>query len=531
MASLTTSAAPFSAPSKKLNQQTSSTRKALWLCLRFPQLPMNALGVRSDEKQRLSAVIENHRIITVTEALQKSGVQPGMTVSQSRMLMHGIEYLERKSASEQSYLEQLAHWAYAYSPHISPYQQSLLMDIGGCLRMFHGFNALYDLINSDLATLGTQALFGIACTAKAAYMLSMETHNGLQMAITGQFSQQSNIRNIGRASLLSIDDNIVNPRTIAHLQACGFECLQDVIDIPRGDLGQRFGAELPDYLDRMLGKKPDPHTSVVPPETFFQQQEFSEPIHNQQWIDQIVLELLRQLCDFLRQRQLHCQGFEWKFYNDKNQLLDKIDITLAAKKNSHTLFKQLTDLQLEKINLRNELMRIELSSKKLLPMRLLADDFFDPSADKEEALQLIDKIRTRLGPRSVFRLHITPEYLPELRNRRQPALANKRSVKSHSNQTTANSTLGEKLQAQPIWLLPKPQLINSSKSGQPCTPNTGSRKKTPLHIIHGPDRIVSHWWRQCQRRDYFIARQRDGYLLWIFFDLNRKRWFLHGLFG
>ena len=75
-------------------------------------------------------------------------------------------------------------------------------------------------------------------------------------------------------------------------------------------------------------------------------------------------------------------------------------------------------------------MRIELSSRSLLPMRLLPDDFFDPSPNDEEAAQLIDKLYTRIGEQAVFQVHTTNEHLPELRN-------SKRSIKQEESTWTA----------------------------------------------------------------------------------------------
>ena len=504
-------------------QLSPALQQNLWLCLRFPRLPLYALGVRADESQRLSAVVAGNRVVAVTEALQLAGVCSGMTVSHSRMLVPAIECLERKLSQEQRYLQQLAHWAYRYSPLISPYQHSLLLDIGGCLRLFGGFLTLFELICGDLDTFAIDVLVGIAGTAKAAYVLSHERNNGLQTALSGQFSPQVDRHNLGQATLDSLDPLLISAETIAHLQACGFEYVQDIINIPGVELGQRFGAALLDYLDCLLGTKPDPQAGITPPETFYQQHDFAEPVHNQQWIDQCLSALLRQLCDFLRRRQLHCQGFDWRFYGDKNSLLQTVGITLAAKQNSHRIFKQLTDLQLEKITFRNELMRIELHSDKLLPMRLFPDDFFDPGTGYDEALQLIDKLKTRLGRRAVFQVQISPEHLPELRNRRRPVKAQHNSTASLLAKTQQRNSAGtfnaatklsmtaeqiiagEHLSAQPIGLLPEPQLIACNFSGQPCEAADNAAEKTPLQLIHGPDRIVSHWWRNPQRRDYFMV--------------------------
>lgn len=516
-------------PPLQYSQTANHHSLSLCLCLRFSQLPLYALGCRADDKQVRQLVVEQQRVVAAPRALLAMGIQLGMTASHVHMLAPDIECLPRKIPLEQALLQQLAHWAYAYSPLISIYQQSLLLDIGGCLRLFGGFNKLLEGVKADLRYLGMVVEPGIAHTPKAAYLLSFEKNNGMQAALRGPLYKRRALQIIGQAGVESLDNAFISARVLGQLQGCGFECLQEIMDIPAAELGQRFGKGFLDYLARLLGNKPDPQPGIVPPETFYQQRDFSQPVHNQQWIDQVVSELLQQLCDFLRQRQLHCQGFSWHFYADQNQLLHTVMISLAAKQNAHKVFKQLTDLQLEKLQLKNELMRIELSSEKLLPIALLSDDFFDPSIDQDEALQLIDKLIARMGPQAVYQLHIKSEHLPELRNKRQ-TINSQSASKDEYLSVLDSSRCGALLQSQPVWLLSKPQPITEDATGYPLAIE-GGRAQWPLQIIHGPHRIVSHWWRRNQRRDYFIARQRDGRLLWVFFDLGLQRWFLHGFFG
>ena len=59
----------------------------------------------------------------------------------------------------------------------------------------------------------------------------------------------------------------------------------------------------------------------------------------------------------------------------------------------------------------------------------------------------------------------------------------------------------------------------------------------PLTLITGPERIESGWWEfgsahGAVHRDYFVARNPRGQMLWVFRELAAPRgWFLHGLFA
>jgi protein ImuB len=42
--------------------------------------------------------------------------------------------------------------------------------------------------------------------------------------------------------------------------------------------------------------------------------------------------------------------------------------------------------------------------------------------------------------------------------------------------------------------------------------------------------VQSHWWDTPCGRDYYVAQRTDHARLWIFFDVHKKAWFVHGVF-
>jgi protein ImuB len=88
---------------------------------------------------------------------------------------------------------------------------------------------------------------------------------------------------------------------------------------------------------------------------------------------------------------------------------------------------------------------------------------------------------------------------------------------------------------RPLLLLPAPQPL-SPPAGSSDTPAYGG----PLTLIAGPERIEAGWWdlgrtdraAGAVHRDYFVARNPHGQVLWVFRDLAAPRgWFLHGFFA
>lgn len=505
-----------------------ATPADLWLCLRFEQLSLEALR---ESGRRPDYVHHQHRLVGISPQAASRGLSIGMSVSQALMVAPDCCGLERNPAREQQQLQALAHWAYRYTPRVSLEVDSLLLEVGHCLKLFKGFRPLFRQLEQDLLAFAVSPAFGVAHTPAAASVLSKALNNGLQAAQDNAVEPEVFLLLLAQAAIETLD---IDTAIVRNLQSCGFETLEELLVAPREDIAERFGATLMDYLARLLGDKADPRPEVVPPEPFLLAQDFAEPIHNSQWIEHCTDDMLQQFCEYLRRQQWRCELLEWRFYNDK-VLIERQAIPLSSRHYGFETFKQLTDLRVQKLALTGELMRIELFSDQLLPAQLWVEDLFDPQIKQHEAAELVDRLATRLGDEVVYQLSSRAEPVPELAMMRRPFAAQQRPLV----QVVGNTDSAPPREAfQPLWLLPEPQLLNGCGDGQPL-----DHRRQPLQLIQGPDRLDSHWWSEaqipsaadtavtCLYRDYYIARQKNGRLLWVFYERRMKQWFLQGLFG
>jgi len=480
----------------------------VWLCLRFTQLALNSAGYLHDEKQ-VAAITYQQQIWQCTEPARQLAITPGMTVNHALMLCPDIHLQERAPQKEASKLLKLSHWAYRFTSLVSAYNEhAILLEIGKSIKLFKGLEHLLNLINNDLSSFGVNADSGLADTPKASYLLS--------------FTQQDSAPLSTKKALLdtAIEHLDIDHETISKLHDCGFQILADLAPIPNHELGVRFGDDFLRYLKQLKGDLADPQIGTSPPETFQASADFSEPIRNVSWIQQQLDRLLNDLNQFITLRQLVCRSFIWRFYHENNQLLETVSIGLSSSQNTLTTFRELTDLKLASLALKWEFSSIELTSTQLIPIQLFCDDLFDPSPQQEQFNQLIDKLINRLGQNALFNISSEPEHLPELANGRQHAYAKETGA---IYQTTDSVQSIEGFKDEPLWLLEHPKRL-SQQAQQPVL-------EGPLTIIHGPNRVTSHWWAKLQSRDYFIARQRNGRLLWLYFDRGCRQWYLHGLFA
>ncbi|NND01115.1 MAG: DNA polymerase Y family protein [Gammaproteobacteria bacterium] len=518
---------------KNQGRKTSAIQADAWLCLRFTHLSLNSSGFSVDSVPA-TAITDNQQVWQCNTLAIKSGVHAGMSVNHALMLDPELILLQRDASQEAQKLQELSYWAYRFTSLVSVYNDhTLLLEIGRSINLFNGLKHLLHLIYNDLSGFNILAEAGIAHTPKAAHVLSFNHHidTASENPLLG-----SALACLQKTAISHLD---IEQKTIGQLHNCGFEIIEDIDSIPYAELGQRFGADFLNYLDQLWGRVADPQIATTPPENFEASADFAEPIRNLTWINQQLDRLLTDLQHFISTRQLVCRSFTWRFYHENNRLLQTVTVGLSARQNAIDTFRELTDLKLASIKLDWEFSSIELSSTQLVPIQLFNDDLFDPQPDHQQFNQLIDKLSNRLGHTALFRVHMAPEHLPELTNDRQHAVQETalsyKTALSHKTALSQKTALSRKkplpaahaaskeLQDQPLWLLESPQRL-AQQHHQP-------RHEGPLNIIHGPDRITSHWWSKLQSRDYFIARQQNGRLLWIFFDRGAKCWFLHGLFA
>jgi len=264
------------------------------------------------------------------------------------------------------------------------------------------------------------------------------------------------------------------------------------------------------YLDQLLGKLADPKEFIAPKEVFKRTVDFAQPISNQTWIDQQLLRLLTELVAFIQERQLVCQSFAWRFYKEDQRLVSVDTISLSSTKADVATFKELSDLKLANKEFKSAFSSIELHSDALICETLFNNDLFNPKPDLEAFNQLIEKLASRLGHDALFKVAALNEHLPELANQQYPY-----THQSGSHQI-AESHSDYGIKDEPVWLLKQPEKLAVVRQE---------------NLIHGPHRVNSHWWKQLQSRDYYIARQPSGQLAWVYYEHLQRSWYLHGLFA
>ncbi len=232
-------------------------QKAVWLCLRFAYLPLNAVGVRYADQSN-TIITQDYQVWQLNQNAEDYGVCEGQSVGHALMLNPAGQLVERQCEHEDLKLKQLSEWAYRFTSHVCVYDDhTLLLEIGRSLSLFRGLKHLHHLIDVELERLNMDVCSAVAATPKAAYVLSNGYQQGWELN--------------GWQELLKhvyLQDLNLHPKTTAQLKHCGFTTVGDIVSIPADEMGERFGRDALVYLNQLLGQTADPQLFTTPPEAF-----------------------------------------------------------------------------------------------------------------------------------------------------------------------------------------------------------------------------------------------------------------------
>jgi len=298
----------------------------------------------------------------------------------------------------------------------------------------------------------------------------------------------------------------------------GVRTLGELLRLPRAGFARRFGPELLADLDRLLGKRADPRARLTPRERYRGRLDFDHEIEDHERILQVLEPLLAELEHFLRVRQRGITALQCRFHHYR-AAPTRCTLRLAAPEASAERFTRLLRERLATLVLPEPVRGCELRGGALRPILLTSRALWSPGehghASTGEMPSLVEHLRARLGTQALYGIRRVAEHRPE----RAWCVAEPAIDDTAVNPPTPGAM------PRPTWLLAAPQPLQALR-GRP-------RHHGRLELLRGPERIESGWW-DCNdvQRDYYVAKDDTGALLWIYRECRgERRWFLHGLFG
>lgn len=473
----------------------------LWLCLRFARLALDVFP----PAEASAVAVAGARVVCANVAAEAAGVLPGSGLAAALALAPGLVVHEAMPEREAELLYTLACWAERFTPQLSlAPPDELLLEIGGCLRLFGGLERLLGLVGEGLAEQRLEAVQGLAPTPLAAQWLA---RSGDTRPCLAAEELDRRLAPLPLAVLAGLDAAAL--RTLA---ALGAKSLGDLFALPTAGLQRRFGAGLPLQLARARGELPDPRASFVFPEHFAHKLELPAKVEDAAMLQFAARRLLAALAGWLAARASGVAACHFLLEHEEGLADSRLDLGFAEPTAELARFGRVLQGRLAQCRLKAPVWQIRLLAQSVQPLAGREQALFGQEA--AQALgPVVERLRARLGAIAVHGLGVVADHRPECASR---ILAQPQAGKA-----------GLASLARPLWLLPQPRALGV-RDGVP-------QQDGALLRLAGPERIESGWWQQDEgeagdvRRDYFVACNPAGEWLWVFRDA--RGWWLHGMFA
>ena len=473
----------------------------LWLALYFPDLPLE-LFTRGQPTESPLAVSqrENGRevIARCNRAATACGVHAGLPLQAALALSDKLKIRARDRRAEGQLLQELAQWAYQFSPQISFEPSLLLLEIGASLKLFGGRQALLNKVREALPGVGLRSHWASAPTPMAAALLARDRPDR-------HVAQGELLEALADVPLKCLTRDTKLRRLIEDI---GLYSIGECLHLPRAELSRRAGPLLGLLFDRLLGEAPDPREHWQPAAYFQQRLELLAEISEHTALVFPARRLITALCGFLRGRGMGTQRLQWCLLH-REQVPTCFDQGLIAPSRDENHILEMFRERIERVQLPEPVLTLQLRVDDAQPFEETTDSLLGAKSIVPHR-HLLERLRNRLGEHQVQGLCTVPDYRPE---------------RAWGFCVPGGSGEPADMHAQqPPWLLNEPVPLRVVDE----MPEYGG----PLRLHSLPRRIESGWWDGYDiARDYFVALSRAGERLWVFRDRRSGRWFLHGLFS
>jgi protein ImuB len=430
-------------------------------------------------------------------------------------------------------LRRLALWATRYTPAVSPWGEEngadgFFLDVAGAAHLFGGEELLLADLLHRLNRFGLPARLAIADTPGTAWALS-RCHAARSIVLpSGQEAEA--------LAPLPIEALRLAPEIRTTLRRLGFKRVGALIGAPRAPFAARFEKELLRRLDQALGRVNEPLATIAPPPVYHSLRYLLEPIFAQETVVAVATRLMKDLIHALVRDGMGARVMRLALYRVDGEV-KTFDIGLTMPTRSATHVARLIDLQLDRttetIDAGFGFEALDLAVTVAERMEPTQIDLASASnaGNPERCAALVDRLRQRLGPRSVQQLRPIASHLPE------------RAEIAYAPAAAAPAwPAPDETRPRPLLLLPRAEevaVIASVPEGPPrCFRWRGVRHDVDRAL--GPERIADEWWRSRTRlptRDYYLVEDAGGHRFWLYREglcereTASPRWFVHGLFA
>ncbi len=506
----------------------------LWIALHLPLLSLEAFAATLPGHAAAAplALEDAHHIAAANAAAQALGVEPGQKRATALALAPDLLIGQADAARDAAALMAVAHAALAFTPSVcvqgafDPQRSAdtVLLEVRASLRCFGGPVKLLQRLREVVTPLGHRIRAASAPTPLGAALLARGPR---RVHVQDKAALQR--------ALDALPVWLLGPgrEHWEALQGMGLSTLSDLRRLPRSGLARRFGTAMLADLDGAYGERPDPRVPIVLPPRFESRLELFARADSAEQVLHAAAMLLARLATWLAAQHAFVRGFTLVMQHEPRWRSDAgvppqtlLDIALAEPSRDPAHLQVLLRERLVQVQLPAPTLELGLSSREVVPGEAPSGELFPSAASEREGLvRLVERLQARLGAERVQTLHPVHDHRPERASVLKPAQPVRLGQRSAALAVPV-------MPLRPVWLLAPPEPL-AARDEQPLL---GGRL---LQLLSGPERIEAGWWdHELAERDYFIAEDVDGALVWLYRsrlpdapEASGSGWFLHGRFA
>ena len=512
------------------------------------------------------------RLSGLNDAAARLGLKAGMALADARAMYPTLTVADADEEADQRTLEAIADWCDRYTPLVGlDAPDGLKLDVSGCAHLFGGEATLCRDLVRRLGRQGFQARAAIADTFGVAWATARYGAADAASVVPPGATREVLLP-------LPVAALRIEPETVAGMAQSGLKHIADLIERPRAPLAARFGQELVRRLDQALGREDEPIVPRLPLPSALVERRFADPIALESDVLGSIENLARSLAGVLERRGEGARLLQVALFRTDGKV-HRLEIGTGAPLRDPARTRRLFADRLAVLGdecdpgFGFDMVRLSaLVTERCDP----AQTVFDAPEQNTELAHLIDRLGARFGLRRVQRLAPQNTHIPEFAVAALPAHAaahagaslafsprysalsragtarslppfggglGRGAAKKNEREIAHGPVQDSLAPARPIRLFARPEQIEAIAE-VPDGPPVRFRWRQVLHEVaqvEGPERIAMQWWRdeegRALTRDYFRVKSRAGARVWLYREglfgreVERPRWFLHGLFG
>lgn len=526
-------------------------------CANLPALPLQLLLAAHPEWKALPAAVVDAdeptgTLLWVNAAAWRSGLRPGMRYASALALAGHLRAGTVAAGEIGAAVAAITTTLRLHTPHVEPSREEagvFWLDASGLDSLYTSTDAWAQVVMRSIRAAGFDVHLAAGFTRFGTWALARSLHAGSalpQRAKTGSRrvlvcqSEEEERRLVRDVALERLG---IEPKLRDALLRLGVRTVGAFVDLPADGIRRRFGVEAFQLHRRARGDAWDPLQPLAPEEELRRTLLLEDPVGDTGIVLFLVRRLLTALLEPLAAREQGVRSVTVTLHRSLRR--DRPSLTLEVSTAEPTLdeavLADLVRLRLES-EVRRELagsstfsiVEIDVEVQAAAAGREQLRLFRESRRDLAAGARAIARLRAEFGEGSVVRAVLREGHLPEAGYAWEPV----DKVVLPSPRVVLLRPLVRRIEAHALALPPKPFRerddcwIASVASGEGGDTTRGRTRRGTAHgrveAMAGPYIVSGGWWNREVHREYHYASTESGEILWVYYDRQRRRWFMAG---